>query len=43
VNGHRLPAGRYRITLRMFDRRMHLIALAHPTTITIRSSKQPSR
>jgi hypothetical protein len=36
VGGHRLSAGRYRLTLRMFDRHQHLIALAHPVTITIR-------
>jgi DNA-binding beta-propeller fold protein YncE len=35
VGGHRLPAGRYRITLRMFDRHHDLIALAHPVTIAI--------
>jgi DNA-binding beta-propeller fold protein YncE len=36
VNGHGLPAGRYRITLRMFDRHQHLIAFAQPVVITIR-------
>ena len=36
VNGHRLRKGRYLITLRMFDRRGHLIALAQPTAIKVR-------
>jgi hypothetical protein len=36
VNGQSLPAGRYRITLRMFDRHQHLIALAQPVVITVR-------
>jgi hypothetical protein len=36
VNGHRLPHGRYSITLRMFDRHHYLITLARPVTITIR-------
>jgi YVTN family beta-propeller protein len=36
VNGHKLHKGRYLITLRMFDRGGHLIALAHPVAITVR-------
>jgi hypothetical protein len=35
VGGHRLQAGRYLITLRMFDRHHNLIALARPIAITI--------
>jgi DNA-binding beta-propeller fold protein YncE len=35
VNRHRLSKGRYLITLRMFDREQHLIALAHPVQITV--------
>jgi hypothetical protein len=35
VNGHRLPSGRYLITLRMFDRRGYLVARAHPVLVTI--------
>lgn len=35
VNGHRLLPGRYVITLRMFDRKGNLIALARPQTITV--------
>jgi DNA-binding beta-propeller fold protein YncE len=36
VNRHRLRKGRYQITLRMFDRHNHLIALAHTVPITVR-------
>jgi hypothetical protein len=35
VNGRRLLAGRYVITLRMFDRKENLIAMARPQTITV--------
>ncbi len=35
VNGRQLRAGRYLITLRMFDRKGHLIGLAHPLPITV--------
>ena len=36
VNGHRLANGHYLLTLRIFDHERHLIALAHPVSITIR-------
>jgi DNA-binding beta-propeller fold protein YncE len=36
VDGHKLRHGRYLITLRMFDRHQHLIALAHPVSITVK-------
>lgn len=35
VNGHRLRAGHYLITLRMFDRQGNLIAVATPARITV--------
>jgi hypothetical protein len=35
VNGHRLSAGHYLITLRMFDREGNLIAVARPVRITV--------
>ncbi len=35
VNGHKLPPGRYRITLRAFNAHKHVIARAHSVTITI--------
>ena len=35
INGHPLPPGRYLITLRMFDRHGHLIALAHPMPLAV--------
>jgi hypothetical protein len=36
VNGHKLAKGRYVITLRALDKHKHVIALAHPVTITVR-------
>ncbi len=36
VNGHKLPPGRYLITLRAFGTNRHVIAAAHTVTLTIR-------
>jgi DNA-binding beta-propeller fold protein YncE len=36
VNGHKLPSGRYLVTLRALDMHRHVIALAQPVTITVK-------